>query len=318
MGKKDPIASKNRTYLFIKNTLKQRSLRSFSFASHFNKSKQPGLKRLIKIILKKFGPLYIWLNLTPTTPPKKTVKKRLVFKRKKVVVNSLLQGWSIIDLINLLKIPQLLSYIDLKIKVPKIPLPKKFKVKKIKISPSARSIIVGLILIIVVSSSYGIYLFVFKDLPHPSQLTQSEQIVTTRIMSRNGDVLFRIYEDENRTLVKLGDIPQHLIDATIAIEDKGFYYHHGFSVKGIIRAAIANSQDKDIQQGGSTITQQLVKNRLLSSERTLQRKLRELVIAILVEVQFSKDEILEMYFNQVPYGGSAYGVEEAAQRYFQI
>jgi 1A family penicillin-binding protein len=316
MGKRDPIASKNRTYLFIKNTLKQRSFRSFSFASHFNKSKQPGLKRIIKTILKKLGPFYIWLNLAPTTLSKKTAKRRLASKQKRVIVNSLLQGWSIIDLINLLKISQLLSSIDLKLKAPRISLPKKFKVKKIKISPSARSIIVGLILIIITSSSYGIYLFVFKDLPHPNQLTQSEQIVTTRIMSRNGDVLFRVYEDENRTLVKLSDIPQYLIDATIAIEDKGFYYHHGFSIQGIIRAAIANSQDNDIQQGGSTITQQLVKNRLLSSERTLQRKLRELVIAILVEAQFSKDEILEMYFNQVPYGGSAYGVEEAAQRYF--
>ena len=316
MGKRNPIASKNRTYLFIKNTLKLRVVKYFYFASRFNKSKQPGLKRPIKSLLKKFGPIYIWLNLAPTPPAKKKPKKRLVPKRKKVTTNPLLQGWSITDLIELLRIPQLLDRTDLKFPLPKTPLSKKLEFKKFQISPSVRSIILSSVLITVLSSGYGIYLFIFKDLPHPNQLTQSDQIVTTRIMSRNGEVLFRIYEDENRTLVKLDDIPQHLIDATIAIEDQDFYYHRGFSVQGIVRAAIANSQGKNIQQGGSTITQQLVKNRLLSPERTLQRKLRELIISVLVEIKFSKDEILEMYFNQVPYGGSIYGIEEAAQRYF--
>ena len=316
MRKKDPIASNNRTYLFIKNTLKSRIIKYFSFASYFNKSKQPDLKRFIKSLLKKFGQIYLWVNLAPIKPSKKKSKKRSVSQRKKVNNNSLLQGWSIVDLIKLVKIPQLIRHIDFKFQLPKIFLPKRIKFKKIKISPSTKSIVASLILIIIFSSGYGLYLFVFKDLPKPSQLTQSEQIVTTRIMSRDGEVLFRIYEDENRTLIKLSDIPQHLIDATIAIEDKNFYYHRGFSIQGIIRAAIANSKDENIQQGGSTITQQLIKNRLLSSERTLQRKLRELVIAIQVEIKFSKDEILEMYFNQVPYGGSAYGIEEAAQRYF--
>ncbi len=332
MRKRDPIASKNRTYLFIKNTLKLRPVKYFSFAFHFNKSKQPGLKRLNKVkkvngaaregalgyiyLFKKIGRVYLWLNPTPKQgewrsqrgyPGVKKIKKRRVSKRKKKVVSSLLLGWSINDLITF----------DLKLPKVSLPTPKKIiKLPKIKTSPSIRSIIIGLLLIIVVSGSYGIYLFIFKDLPEPAQLTQNAQIVTTRILSRDGEVLFRIYEDENRTLVKLSDIPQHLIDATIATEDKSFYYHRGFSIQGIIRAAIANSQDNNIQQGGSTITQQLIKNRLLSRERTIQRKLRELVIAILVEIEFNKNEILEMYLNQVPYGGSAYGVEEAAQRYF--
>lgn len=300
MRKLNPIASKNRTYLFIKTILKLRSIKYFSFASYFNKSKLPGLTSFIKFLLKKFGRLYLWLN--PTSP--KIAPNKL---SKKIVTSSLLDGWLITDLISF------------DFKLPKIFLPKKIKVKKtprIKVSPSARSIVIGLMLIVFLSSSYGIYLFVFKDLPQPYQLTQNKQIVTTRILSRDGEVLFRIYEDENRTLVKLSDIPQHLIDATIATEDKNFYYHRGFSIQGIIRAAVANSRGDSIQQGGSTITQQLIKNRLLSRERTIQRKLRELVIAVLVEFEFSKDKILEMYFNQVAYGGSVYGIEEAAQRYF--
>jgi 1A family penicillin-binding protein len=333
MRKKDPIASKNRTYLFIKNTFKLRSIKYLYFAFYFNKSKKPGLIASNKVngearegalgqkyLFKKIGWIYLWLNPLSKQTPKKQTKKRPAPKRKKKVVNSLLLGWSIIDLIKLLKILELIHLIKFKtrplekaISLPKISLPIP---KKIKISPSTQSIMISLLLIVILSSGYGIYLFVFKDLPKPNQLTQNEQIVTTRILSRDGEVLFKIYEDENRTLVKLNDIPQHLIDATIATEDKNFYYHRGFSIQGIIRAVIANSQDNSIQQGGSTITQQLIKNRLLSRERTIQRKLRELVISVLVEIEFSKDEILEMYFNQVPYGGSAYGVEEAAQRYF--
>lgn len=326
MRKKNPIALKNRTYLFIKDTLKLRSIKYLYFALHFNKSKQPDSKNILKLILKKVSWAYLWLNPTLPRIKNSNIKKQLISKREKKVVNSLLLGWSIIDLVKLLKILELIHLIKFKtqplikiIQLPKVSLPihqKIIKLKKLKISPSTRSVIISLLLIIALSSSYGIYLFVFKDLPKPDQLTQNTQIVTTRILSRNGEVLYKIYKDENRTLVKLSDIPQHLIDATIATEDKNFYYHHGFSIQGIIRAAIANSQDNDIKQGGSTITQQLIKNRLLNRERTIKRKLRELVIAVLVEIKFSKDEILEMYFNQVPYGGSAYGIEEAAQRYF--
>lgn len=167
----------------------------------------------------------------------------------------------------------------------------------------------------VLSISYGMYLFVFKDLPSPQELVKRKQIVTTRILDRNEELLFRVYEDENRTLVKLEDIPTHTIQATIAIEDQDFYTHRGFSVRGIIRAAIANAQGKPVQ-GGSTLTQQLVKNRLLTPERTIQRKVRELLLSVLVEGTYTKDQILEMYMNQVAYGGATYGIEEAAQTYF--
>ncbi|PIR62598.1 MAG: penicillin-binding protein [Candidatus Pacebacteria bacterium CG10_big_fil_rev_8_21_14_0_10_42_12] len=163
--------------------------------------------------------------------------------------------------------------------------------------------------------TYKIHDYIFLGLPAVSTLREEQPSLTTRILDRNGAILYRIYKDENRTYVPLSEIPKQVIDATIAIEDQNFYYHPGFSLRGIIRAMIAN-KNGEVVQGGSTLTQQLVKNRLLTSERTLQRKVRELVLAVMVETEFTKDEILEMYLNQVAYGGSAYGIEEASQRYF--
>jgi 1A family penicillin-binding protein len=160
------------------------------------------------------------------------------------------------------------------------------------------------------------YQYIFADLPSIMDLTQKNPLLTTKILDRYGRVLFRIYEDENRTLVPLAEISQPMIQATLAIEDKNFYQHYGFSPLGILRAAWANFQGEQIEQGGSTITQQLVKNRLLTPERTWQRKLKELVLAVVAEGTYTKNQILEMYLNQVAYGGSTYGVEEAAWRYF--
>ncbi|MBU0578460.1 PBP1A family penicillin-binding protein [Patescibacteria group bacterium] len=287
----------------------------------------------LKLTLKKLGPVYLFFKFNPSikfSPSTETKKSALKKKSKKKSANgneiggsvtngsSALQGWSIIDLINLFKLPQIIkkfkfSFPKIKISLPLLPL---FWFKKRKLTTSLKTILISALLILLTSSAYGFYLFIIKDLPQPSQLTESKQIVSTKILSRDGEVLFKIYENENRTLVKLNDIPQNMINATVAIEDGNFYYHHGFSIKGIIRAIIANSQDPSIQQGGSTITQQLVKNRLLDPEKTIQRKIRELILSILVELQFSKEEILEMYLNQVAYGGSTYGIEEAAQRYF--
>jgi 1A family penicillin-binding protein len=165
------------------------------------------------------------------------------------------------------------------------------------------------------STGAWFYFYVLKDLPSPRELVTREQIVTTKIYDRNGELLYKIYKDENRTLVPLSSIPEYVRDATIAIEDKDFYTHSGFSISGIVRAVKANLERKQVQ-GGSTITQQLVKNTLLTPEKTLRRKLRELVLAILVEATLTKDEILEMYFNESSYGGSVYGVEEASRKYF--
>ncbi len=162
-----------------------------------------------------------------------------------------------------------------------------------------------------------IYFFIFFNLPTPYQLKNFQATpLSTHILDRNGKLLFEIYRDQNRTPIKLKDLPPYIAQATIAIEDKNFYHHGGISlVSGILRAVRDMIISRSLQ-GGSTITQQLVKNALLSQERTIRRKAREIILAMWTEEVFSKDQILEMYLNQIPYGGASYGIEEAAKRYF--
>jgi 1A family penicillin-binding protein len=154
-----------------------------------------------------------------------------------------------------------------------------------------------------------------NQLPNPDKLVTRDQIISTKIYDRNGNLLFKIFKNENRTVVKLQEIPSHLIKATIAVEDKDFYKHAGYSYTGILRA-IRQMIFGGKLQGGSTITQQLVKNALLTKERSFNRKIKEIVLAVIAETKFTKNEILTMYFNEVAYGGAAYGVEEASQMYF--
>ncbi|TXH00842.1 MAG: hypothetical protein E6R05_06475, partial [Candidatus Moraniibacteriota bacterium] len=166
------------------------------------------------------------------------------------------------------------------------------------------------------------YYLILKDLPSPSELKSNPPALSTKILDRHGVLLYQIYKDENRSLITIGTLPKHVIEATLAAEDKNFYHHLGIDPSGILRAIINNlSCTFDLDpctsslQGGSTITQQLIKNTLLSTERTITRKLKEIVLALRTEQMYSKDEILEMYLNQVPYGGTAYGIEEASREY---
>lgn len=162
-----------------------------------------------------------------------------------------------------------------------------------------------------------VYYYVFFNLPSPKKLKNYQSIsLSTQILDRHGKLLYSIYKKEKRSLIKLKDLPPYIAQATIAIEDKDFYHHHGISLVGGIFRAIKENLLGSQLQGGSTITQQLVKTALLTPERTIRRKLRELVLALLTETIFSKEEILELYLNQIPYGGTAYGIEEAAKRYF--
>lgn len=160
------------------------------------------------------------------------------------------------------------------------------------------------------------YLFIFKDLPSPTKLGRYDIPLATKIYDRSGTLLFDIYADQNRTAVALGEIPPYVRQATIAIEDKDFYTHQGINPVGGILRAISSSVTKKRLEGGSTITQQLVKSALLTPERTLIRKIKEAILALWVEALYSKDKILELYLNQVPYGGTAWGVESAAEKYF--
>ncbi|MEK7064659.1 MAG: transglycosylase domain-containing protein, partial [Patescibacteria group bacterium] len=169
------------------------------------------------------------------------------------------------------------------------------------------------------SIAFSIYIYVqiFADLPSPHTLTNRSQKLTTQILDRNGQLLYKIYRDENRTPIKLSSLPPYVKEAFLAIEDNGFYNHSGFSVTSVIRATYHNLTKQKVE-GGSTITQQLVKNALLSPEKTWQRKVKELILAIAVESIYDKDEILEMYLNEVGFGGPAYGIQEAAQQYFDV
>ena len=153
-----------------------------------------------------------------------------------------------------------------------------------------------------------------KDLPRPDKVKRSDGLSTV-VLDRRGEKLYDIFEDQNRILVKWEDIPQQLKDATIAVEDKDFYKHQGLSRTGILRALLNIFVFRNLQ-GGSTLTQQLVKNVLLTQERTIPRKIKEAILAIQIERKYAKDDILRMYLNEAPYGGTAVGVEAASEQYF--
>ena len=183
---------------------------------------------------------------------------------------------------------------------------------KIQIRISKRLLFLLLLIIVFIFSARY---YVFRGLPSPKELTTREQEVSTKIYDRNGVLLYKIYKNKNRTLVGLSEVPLHVRQATLAAEDAEFYQHLGFSLRGIGRALVRNLKTGKLS-GGSTITQQLVKNALLTPEKTLTRKIKELVLSIEVEATFTKDKILEMYLNEVSYGGTAYGIEEASRVYF--
>ncbi|PIV37252.1 penicillin-binding protein [Candidatus Roizmanbacteria bacterium CG02_land_8_20_14_3_00_36_15] len=183
-----------------------------------------------------------------------------------------------------------------------------------KIKPVSKSFVIKLVIFI----GIGYFVFsIFYKLPNPASLKEYKVVpLSTHILDRNGKLLYEIYREQSRTAIKLDQLPKYVAQATIAIEDKDFYKHGGVSLFGGMLRAIKDTVLRQKLQGGSTITQQLIKSALLTPERTIRRKIREIILALWTERIFSKNEILEMYLNQVPYGGAAYGVEEAAKIYF--
>ncbi len=174
---------------------------------------------------------------------------------------------------------------------------------------------VGAVILLFFIMGWQGYIFI-KSLPSPKNIGKLNYPTSTHIYDRNGNMLYEIYKEENRTPVELKALPDYVLQATIATEDKDFYNHNGVSiVGGVLRAAKDTYLTHELQ-GGSTITQQLVKSALLTPERTLSRKVKEMILAVWTEQLYTKDQILEMYLNQVPYGGSAYGIEEASKTYF--
>lgn len=182
------------------------------------------------------------------------------------------------------------------------------------LAKKTKLILVGLIFLFTLF--VGGLLYLMRDLPSPAKLTSGDNYdVSTQIFDRNGKLLYEIFADENRIPINLEDLPPVVLQATIAIEDKRFYKHWGFDIVGISRALYKNFQGGRIE-GGSTITQQLVKNALLTREKTIKRKVKEGILAVLTEVLYSKEEILEMYLNYISYGGTAVGIESASNHYF--
>ncbi len=153
-----------------------------------------------------------------------------------------------------------------------------------------------------------------KDLPTPTSVVRREGFAS-RIYDRNGELLYDVYKDAKRTPVVWEDIPEYLKQATVAVEDKDFYKHQGFDPLTPFRI-IKNVFYFGKITGGSTLTQQLSRNVLLSTERTVTRKIRELILSIQIEAKYSKDEILLMYLNEAPYGGASWGVGSAVEQYF--
>ncbi len=220
-----------------------------------------------------------------------------------------------------IKIPKIsLSFPQ--VSLPKISLPKKKpspdkpkKTAELPLPKISLRFIYKPSFILFVGFSILIYYFVFYQLPNPASLKNLQPKQTTYILDRNGEVLYKIFKDENRTLVNFSELPLHVKQAFLSAEDKDFYRHHGLNVISTLRAAYKTITGQRLE-GGSTITQQLIKNTLLTPEKTLQRKLKELVLAIETEFFFDKDTIFSMYLNQVGFGGTAYGIQEASQQYF--
>ncbi|MGE5041674.1 MAG: transglycosylase domain-containing protein [Candidatus Levyibacteriota bacterium] len=178
-----------------------------------------------------------------------------------------------------------------------------------------RHVVTFLLLISFVVGIGFLYWFVLRDIPTTATIGRQDFPQSSKIYDRHGTLLYSIYTSRNQTFVPLTKIPKNMQNATVAIEDKDFYKHGAIDIRGIMRAAYSTLVKKQTQ-GGSTITQQLVKTSLLTLDQTIQRKVKEIILSYVVEATHSKSSILEMYLNQVPYGGTAYGVQAASYVYF--
>lgn len=171
---------------------------------------------------------------------------------------------------------------------------------------------------IILCLSIVLFAWYSKDLPTPGNIKNRTPAQSTQILDRDGKVLYDIHGEEKRTVVESSTIPQDVKNATVAAEDKNFYKHMGVDFTGIARALYRDIfHHSDVLQGGSTITQQYVKNALLTTKQTFDRKIKELILSLELEAMYSKDEILTMYLNEIPYGSNAYGIEAASQTFYK-
>ena len=175
----------------------------------------------------------------------------------------------------------------------------------------------GILLILGSITAISLFAWVAKDLPSPGKVNKRVIAESTKIYDRSGEhLLYEVHGEEKRTLIPFEEIPPTVRAATIALEDQDFYSHYGIKLTSIVRAVLKDVIELSAAQGASTITQQFVKNSLLTNEKTLIRKIKEVILSLEIEQKFSKDEILAMYLNEIPYGSNAYGIEAAAQTFF--
>lgn len=171
------------------------------------------------------------------------------------------------------------------------------------------------IILVVMISGVGLG-FLTASMQTKTSIVDIVPPASSQVYDINGELIANIHSVENRVPVTLNKIPKDLQQAFIAVEDARFYQHSGIDPRGILRALWANLTNKGVSEGGSTITQQLAKNAYLTQERTIKRKIQEAFLALQLERQYTKDEILELYLNQIYFGQGAYGVQAAAQIYF--
>lgn len=267
-------------------------------------------------------PSFTLPNLKRSAIRKKGKKKRLETKsldyygifvkaalRYGVIGLGLLWKGTILFLSTILKVTvALLSFLFFLIRKP-------FEFLNTLFTAQLRFFLLGIVICAIFFGAREFHQFVVS-LPSPKEIGKVNYALATHLNDRNGKLLYEIYRDEKRTPVEITKLPKYVTQASIAIEDKNFYNHKGVSlVSGILRAG-KETFFRGSLQGGSTITQQLVKSALLTPERTLARKTKEIILALWTEQIYSKEEILQMYMNQVPFGGAAYGIQEASKTYF--
>ncbi|MDD3386673.1 MAG: transglycosylase domain-containing protein [Candidatus Pacebacteria bacterium] len=179
--------------------------------------------------------------------------------------------------------------------------------------------LLGIALLFVFLTGILVFFYFVRDLPRPEVFTEAQLNLSTKIYDRDGKVILsNIYGEEKRTYVKLPDISENIVHAVIATEDADFYNHIGIDFNGILRAIKLGITNFSLDvPGGSTLTQQLIRSTFLTTEKKIERKVKEIVLSLELDRKYSKDQILEWYLNQVPFGVNIYGIEEASQTYFQ-
>ncbi|KGT72935.1 carboxypeptidase, partial [Bradyrhizobium japonicum] len=171
--------------------------------------------------------------------------------------------------------------------------------------------IIKIFFLSILFGSFAILLVILYLRSQPLPVATISQ--TTTIYANNGEVLDTLHKGINRTVVPSSSIAPSMLEATVSIEDRYFWQHYGFDLKRLAAAVYVDLKNMDKRQGASTITQQLARNLYLTLDKTWERKIKEALLTVQLELNYSKEEILEMYVNQIYYGRSAYGVEAAAQ-----